>query len=458
MHVIQEIAEAVSRGRYVLLIKGDAGTGKTTLALQILSDVFKGEGVYVSTRVYPDELYAQFPWLRGKLDPSNVIDATEAVVPPARELDFMRLRLSQDLPGFAEGVYIACREAKARVVVIDSVNAIAELAGGEEALRRLVELSKAMEVSFVMTLEGSGASKLDYLADGVVTLHQECYEGKCLRTLVVEKSRMVERRRPSYIFTLKGSRLRCIRPASLLRMKPDVRSDPREESGEFFTTGFKLLDDALGGGFPRGSYNVIEVSADTSVSASMVLLIPLMRTFIERNRGVLVVLPAGMSSKRFKEDLIDVFGEEKVEKLVRILDFNVKESSDPCIIPRKLDDKRESFSAFEREFEELSRRHGPLLDITTFDIYEQYFGREMSIYNMSKGVTAYREGGHLGIGVIHPELKTVTEQRNMSDVYLRLEYREGFLLLHGVRPWTPLFAIELEREREASRVKLVEVV
>ena len=459
MHALpSELTTALSKGGYVLLIKGEAGTGKTTLGLQLLSEVFDGKGVYVSTRVSPEELFTQFPWLKGRLDPSNVIDATEPAIPPAKELDFMRLRISQGLPSFIEGVYVACSEAKARVVVVDSINAIADLPEGEAAPHRLIELSKVMGVSLVITLEGRGASKLDYLADGIVTLQQECYGGRCLRSLRVEKSRMVERKRSAYVFTLKNSRFRHVKPVNPLEVGPDVRSDPGEEDEKFFTTGFKVLDEALGGGFPKGSYNVIEVSVGTPMAASRIFIVPLIRTFIERDRGVLIVLPAGMSSRGAKREFVEAFGREKVEKLIRIFDFNLRESDDPCIVPRGLDDKSESFKVFQRELERLAREHGPILDITTFDIYEQYFGRERAIYNMSRAIAAYRDGGHLGIGVIHSRLRTVTEQKVMSTVYLRVEEKNGVLLLHGVNPWTPFFALEVEQGKKLFKAKLVEIV
>ena len=51
-------------GGHSLLIKGQAGTGKTTFALQLLESLFGFErNFYLSSRVSDRTLFNQFPWL-----------------------------------------------------------------------------------------------------------------------------------------------------------------------------------------------------------------------------------------------------------------------------------------------------------------------------------------------------------------------------------------------------------
>ena len=48
-----------------LLIKGLPGTGKTTLALEIMSNLCEERnGMYISTRIDPRRLYATNPWVK----------------------------------------------------------------------------------------------------------------------------------------------------------------------------------------------------------------------------------------------------------------------------------------------------------------------------------------------------------------------------------------------------------
>ena len=59
-----------------LLVEGEAGTGKTTFALQVLEELGKPQtSFYLSTRVSDEALYTQFPWLREKDMQSRVLDS-----------------------------------------------------------------------------------------------------------------------------------------------------------------------------------------------------------------------------------------------------------------------------------------------------------------------------------------------------------------------------------------------
>ena len=58
-----------------LLIKGRAGSGKTILSLSLIKACQK-DGVYLSTRVRPEDIYRDCPWIKDQLSPNNIIDAT----------------------------------------------------------------------------------------------------------------------------------------------------------------------------------------------------------------------------------------------------------------------------------------------------------------------------------------------------------------------------------------------
>ncbi|HUG96326.1 MAG TPA: gas vesicle protein GvpD P-loop domain-containing protein, partial [Nitrososphaera sp.] len=59
-----ELVRFIQRDTYSLLIKGFAGTGKTTLALTILRALGGNNNFfYISTRVSPKQLFQYYPWL-----------------------------------------------------------------------------------------------------------------------------------------------------------------------------------------------------------------------------------------------------------------------------------------------------------------------------------------------------------------------------------------------------------
>src|ERR671938_679764 len=59
-----ELMQFVNHSTYSLLIKGYAGTGKTTLSLTILKALkIKSNFFYISTRISPKQLFLYYPWL-----------------------------------------------------------------------------------------------------------------------------------------------------------------------------------------------------------------------------------------------------------------------------------------------------------------------------------------------------------------------------------------------------------
>ncbi|MEM0449925.1 MAG: gas vesicle protein GvpD P-loop domain-containing protein, partial [Methanomassiliicoccales archaeon] len=58
----------LSPGGHSLIIRGNAGTGKTTLALQIIEELSEiDNSFYFSTRVSDSVILNQFPWLARRL-------------------------------------------------------------------------------------------------------------------------------------------------------------------------------------------------------------------------------------------------------------------------------------------------------------------------------------------------------------------------------------------------------
>lgn len=86
-------------GGHSLIVKGRAGTGKTTLVLQMLEEIFSGlDNFYLSSRVSDTALYKQFPWLLSKERNERLIHASK------RFLDSLdKTKEDELMPEAAEG-------------------------------------------------------------------------------------------------------------------------------------------------------------------------------------------------------------------------------------------------------------------------------------------------------------------------------------------------------------------
>jgi len=88
-----EIVSALEHEGFSLLIKGDAGTGKTTLALELVSYYSqKGKTLYLATRVSPSKIYQQFPWIEGSIPPENILEAKREIIYPTEIASLKNLR------------------------------------------------------------------------------------------------------------------------------------------------------------------------------------------------------------------------------------------------------------------------------------------------------------------------------------------------------------------------------
>jgi len=77
-----------SPGGHSLIIKGEAGTGKTTLALQLIEELSAEQPeYYLSMRVSDEALFRQFPWLREKARRNEILKAGKAFLRRTQPVD-----------------------------------------------------------------------------------------------------------------------------------------------------------------------------------------------------------------------------------------------------------------------------------------------------------------------------------------------------------------------------------
>src|SRR5574340_1028924 len=232
-------------GGHSLIVKGQAGTGKTTFALQLTEELGEvASSHYLSSRVSDESLYNQFPWLRDRLKPATLqtapkpanatmkvtrvaLDQLEGKIQAGEESSeeeaaksvagaevkdgFLEMSIGFDLPEIEAAYdFVDARMPKRSLLLIDSVDALAEHYG--IAASKLInvlqrDLVEANKQNVLYVLEGSGETRLDYLGDGVVNLASTEHEGRRLRVMTIEKLRGQQVRQHKYLYTLDGGRL-----------------------------------------------------------------------------------------------------------------------------------------------------------------------------------------------------------------------------------------------------------
>ena len=289
-----EIANFLKQeGSQRLLVKGDAGTGKTIFVLSLLRYLSRySQGIYVSTRVNYSDIYRYTPWVKNKIQKENIIDATN----PEGTLLSMESELRYNSAGdFVKIIADKCRllrvlDMKYGCVIIDSWESLISnipysKRDTEIQLERImVDLSREMKVNLILTVETKTTNRLDYVADGVVLMEKGIIHENRIRTIRLRKLRGVKIVNPVYPFTLDGGKFQALEPESASfevtkckRFRKMRASNPVNTS-----SGIKDFDSLMGGGLRKGSLNLLEVGNGVGFSYIPFITVPVINALTDR--------------------------------------------------------------------------------------------------------------------------------------------------------------------------------
>lgn len=197
--------------------------------------------------------------------------STVGVTPPSYIYDLASVKEVEALTQFIVDKIL---EVKPEAVVVDGVSALAR-EGERELAHALFYKGVSRDVPVVLIKEGLDVSPVDYVADNIIEVHHSILEGGASHRYVKitkARGRAVEDHSPTYIITEVGP----------LVFTP--QREARRLLDERLTTGFREIDEALGGGILRGSLVAVVGPIDGLASKMLVL------TAVELARGGAKVL------------------------------------------------------------------------------------------------------------------------------------------------------------------------
>ena len=492
------------KGGRSLIIKGGAGTGKTTFGLELLERVGQpSRSYYLSTRIGDEALYRQFPWLKSTEMRTRVLDAAKLFLdaisagakpkePDLPESEQRKLRAGREILGSfgqergpptrvdrsnlqqllkrnpmpeIENIYNRIERAlpEKTLLVIDSLEGVTHKYGLEMeefvmALQKdLVEGSSA---DVVMILEKPEAGGIEYLVDGLISIQREELDERRVRHLRLEKLRATNIVRARYAVTLSGGRF------STLGIGPNGRSatststwKPLPDPERYYSTGIPDFDALLGGGLRRGSFNAFEVDVNVGIDDYYLLFAPAFLNFLSQGRGIIAVLAAGDSPQRLRETLVRHVPPAQFDTRVRVPDYTANETEEPYILPMARFGRDESLRAMvgaEKAVAGPDRK--PFIEYMGFDTFESLMGDQVAIRMYFQGVSRTKHVGNLGIGLLKPGLLVSSEILNMMDTYFRIINIDNAPCIYGIRPRTTIYAISPDPEKGAPHAVLTPIV
>lgn len=345
-----------------MLIRGEAGTGKTTLALTLLT-AFPGQRVFVSNRVTLSELKQDHAWLNDAglhieviqgfqkqdrlRERARFLEKTSTLIDDRGDRDVVE---ELWLPDSVTEAYSRVPEGQRGMVVIDSWEALVERyvgpppAGGSpwpdraEIERMLIELMQRGHIQLVLVAERDAPSQLDYLVDGVVsctTLHND---GRLERWVQLKKLRGIRITHSSYPFSLDGARFQCIAPLhSSLRptlREPDPDPDPKPG---YLWPGFTQFAENFGR-LPLGHATLIETDLDVPSEAVVLFCTPILSQVVRLGGRALHILPPRASPQSVLRAYRELISDEEIIRTVRIFSplNSPSKGSDAAVLDRVL--------------------------------------------------------------------------------------------------------------------------
>lgn len=483
-----------SPGGHSLIVKGPAGTGKTTFALQLAEELGGDAALhYLSSRVSDESLYNQFQWLRERMKPWTIQRLPQPQTSKGR---VARLRLDQLIgkvqegqgpeeeekpPGTPdvtdEGIEVIIGEDLPEIeraydfvdhvlpgrglLLIDSIDGLAEHYGVPASrLLNVIQgdLVEDSKQNVLYVLEGSGETRLDYLGDGVISLRSVEHTGRRLRVLTIEKLRGTELRQHKFIYTLGGARLRAFRIESGLRISSRGEWRPVPDlSKEVVSTGNQSID-MLIGGLHRSRVVSFEFGSNVATEYVDALRLGLVCNFAAQGRGIAHVPPRKGSLDQLKEILAGHVAESVFDQHVRVFETTslggLEAPKGALHMEGSNVDSDLKWSNVEYR---LPKSTHPFLSILSFDTLESVYGDEV-LDELSGHIAAVRRQGDIFVGFTTPLTKSKEKLASMAYQHIKVENLDGSTVLYCEKPHTVLYNLSFSIDGGCPKAVLTPIV
>jgi len=472
-------------GGHSLIVRGNAGTGKTTFALQTIEDISAIErSFYLSTRVSDASLFAQFPWLKEKIERGEASSRSLASDNAAggeghgrrrTELSnlkglgeasegqeaMMSVSIGRDL-GELEAVYNTLEKnlpAKS-LIVFDSIDALAEKYS--ETCARLIltvqnDIVEGYGANVLFVLE-SADPQLDYLGDGVLVLKSTDYQGRRIREMEIFKLRGCEIGQPKYLFTLKGGKITSFGHDFKEEFSSSKAWSPVEDSSDRMSWGIKDLDRLLLGGLEKGSIVLIELGYGVPATVSSAVECSLVANFVGLKRGVMWVPLRKASAESARNHIVRMLPKDEFDRFVRIPEkaTQIGTVSEHFVLPVEGTTALADFSWQGLAFS-LKDAGVPFLSLMGFDTMESIYGNHV-MDQLTDHLLSVRRNNGVFVGITSPSTSSAHRLADLATTHVKIDRIGGTVILYGEKPFTECNALTFEEQEKGGGVSLTPIL
>ncbi|MFX0140776.1 MAG: gas vesicle protein GvpD P-loop domain-containing protein [Candidatus Hodarchaeota archaeon] len=466
-NIPKELIDAIAKPYgYSVLVKGMAGSGKTTLVLELLS---RSENpLYFSTRVSPLSLEHQFPWIKETIKPENMLDVTQlSFIAMDTEHYFESVIKFKDLPEFLQVIYHKTKDRPNSFVVIDAWSTLLKYSETSSIIEGkiesfLSEMVRQKKIKLFLVTETESETYLDYIVDGIITLKRvgfgRRFGKKRIREMHIEKLRGVEVAQHEYLFTLNNGRFRHFEP-----QRPEIKEGYFQEIPDpknMFSSGCVKLDEILGGGFRRGSIVVVEIDEEIPKIFPQTLAFQVILNFLKNGRTCSIIPASGENAILYFKDLSKYVPETALNERLRIFEeeHELFKYNQPYIVLAGGKDPEKDFLVYANTLNELRNKSsdGHFANFTMgLDSLESRYPLDTYLPARHKTIEVIRLGGDLMFICIKKGAKTKQFELNQCDYHFNLCSVNGCIIIEILKPF---FKYPLAVEIDYPKINLIPIL
>ncbi|MEX2718739.1 MAG: RAD55 family ATPase [Candidatus Sigynarchaeum springense] len=321
---------------YALLIKGDAGTGKSTFAMEIcMQYADQSSIIFVSTRTNLEDLGTQYATFIQKVGKSSIKDlATVGMSDERLKLldvateSFLNLFLDFEkiLKEISEKNRLLVEKGgtpRKTIVIIDSIEKMIESIRRRKAAttdsmvyETLIEYARKFSLKLFIVAETAQKTPNDYLVDGIITLYRDIQSvpDRIVRTMEIQKLRNMSIDQQMIVFTLYQGRFRAIP-----NLKPRITILPIDQQAHAL---HGLMEgNQLSQLFFINLFQAKNLYVDIDAfGSSMLTMWQVICTVVAllNKIPVLFIAPVEVNLQRYVKALSGAFGEQYIRKYFKI--------------------------------------------------------------------------------------------------------------------------------------------
>lgn len=461
----------------LIILAGNPGTGKTILSAKFLyrgAVEYNESGVYFSS-AESKEIFFKTMRIYGfdfeKLEKEGKFNFLDFLASKEKLSNMLVLKEPAAhviINEIIEGVDMV----KAKRLVIDSFSALAQSFKDLDEIRMITNrvLSRVIrrmgcttilieEVPYGERRIGFGVE--EFIADGVIVLRTDEFEGYRLRELEISKLRGVKLKETKLIFTLEGG-FKAFQPFTSKPLEKTQCFQPIPDQPGKYSTGSKSFDDLLGGGLPRGFIMLLEIDENVSTEMYHLLVAPIVANSISQGRVAIIVPSMGVTPLDIYRACENYGIKDEIKHHLMVV---LREGYEAPNIPLNFisvrgEDWRKDMNVVMDVAYGLMFKMGqpPILVVGTDSLITLYGEKHCEeILNLAASTVKMNQAG-LIILVKAGYRNLGVRLSSISDIYARLTNRHGCLLFYSIKPGIGFCAVEYDTSKGYPIAKLIPIL